>query len=596
MTTLMKSTFLATLAVAMQCGDRTAGAYAQTQVPPPPERKIFAHYMGCYPVAAGAAEYHRRADAHKVRHDGEGRMDPYGDRWRNWPLVPDGMRLSLEESADLEIRRALRAGIDGFAVDAWAGGENAKKVFEALITVAGKNDYPFELTICYDPHCPHPRTGKPSTDFEKGMLEFLETYGDHPKLARRDGKVLIFGYHSIWPSVFGVERADEVEHNEYWRSAEFRLDPANWRRYREIYDRIEQQFGEEIYWQFDVGPFFYTRHFRLPQGFDRSATLLEAAKTMADLFPAIQGNFLAHADGGSPEHDRMAAAVRERGAEWSQPMNFQYANLMGSNRIRNGTDMLRRAWADARENDSTLIQFVTWNDYTENTMLAPGYETRYAIMDLNRHFIDWWKTGEEPTSEHDKIYLIYRKYPEGATFHPFKAKHRDSGGVIEVLTLLPKPARLRLVGRDAEWDAPAGMSTRQFPITPGPVIAELVRDGNVTTRLESPEPITDRPFREQNGMTAFSTEFERHWRADFGDDVEPLLRGEYADDDGDGLPNWFEMYWFGKFLDWSTATVADPDTDFDGDGRTNLQEYLDRTDPTTPDSKDAPATQNINAD
>ncbi len=116
--------------------------------PPTREKKIYAHYMGCYPVAAAATAYHRSADAHQVRHDGKRQHDAYGDRWRNWPLVPDGMKIPLEESADLEIRRALRAGIDGFAIDAWAGGENAKQVFSALIEVAEQKDYPFEVTIC----------------------------------------------------------------------------------------------------------------------------------------------------------------------------------------------------------------------------------------------------------------------------------------------------------------------------------------------------------------------------------------------------------------------------------------------------------------
>jgi hypothetical protein len=31
----------------------------------------------------------------------------------------------------------------------------------------------------------------------------------------------------------------------------------------------------------------------------------------------------------------------------------------------------------------------------------------------------------------------------------------------------------------------------------------------------------------------------------------------------------------------STATCADPAADGDGDGKTNLQEYLDQTDPTS---------------
>ena len=111
-------------------------AAAAADGPPKREKRIYAHYMGCYPVAAAATAYHRTADTHLVRHDGQRQHDAYGDRWRNWPLVPDGMKVSLEESADLEIRRALRGGIDGFAIDAWAGGDGAKAVCDALFQVA----------------------------------------------------------------------------------------------------------------------------------------------------------------------------------------------------------------------------------------------------------------------------------------------------------------------------------------------------------------------------------------------------------------------------------------------------------------------------
>jgi hypothetical protein len=292
----------------------------------------------------------------------------------------------------------------------------------------------------------------------------------------------------------------------------------------------------------------------------------------------------------------MAAAVKAAGAEWSEPMFFQYENIgWGGNRISTGWDILRDRWKHARDNGSTLIQFVTWNDYTENTCLAPAYETRYTVLDLNAYFVQWWKTGKEPVPDHDRVYLSYRKYPKGAKLYPFQPKQGDAGGVIEVVTILPTPARMRLVDREAEWDAPAGMSHRQFPNTPGPVIAELLRNGKVVTRQESPEPITDRPYREQNGMTCYSTEFARHWKADFGD-AKPLLQGEYADDDGDGLPNWFEMYWFGKFLDYTTTTAAKPDADPDGDGRSNLQEYLDRTDPTTKDTAASPAMQSVKSE
>ena len=154
------------------------------------EKKIFAHYMGCYPVAAAATAYHRSADAHQVRHDGQRQHDAYGDRWRNWPLVPEGLKVSLEESADLDIRRALRGGIDGFAIDAWAGGDGAKAVCDALFHVAEQKDYPFEITICLD-------AGIQDNAGLAASIEYLlDKHGASPKLARRDGKPLIFGYMS----------------------------------------------------------------------------------------------------------------------------------------------------------------------------------------------------------------------------------------------------------------------------------------------------------------------------------------------------------------------------------------------------------------
>ena len=544
----------------------------------PREKKIYAHYMGCYPVGAAATAVHRMNDAHTVRHDGTGMHDPYGDRWRNWPLVPDGMNVSLEESADLDSRRALRGGIDGFAIDAWAGGDGAKAVLDALFKVAEEKDYPFEITICLDAGI------QANWGLADSIRYVVEKHGDSPKLARRDGKPLIFGYISSFVGFrHGAEVLKEKPENadipfeNLCNSRWLRTTEEGWQLMADGLLGMQKDVGRDLFFHWCMSAFFHN----VPG--TTQDDLVKAAGFMGGRFGAV-GEFL----GGGGTHDRMAAAVKAAGAEWSEPMYFQYENIgWGGNRISNGMEILRDRWQHARDNGSTLIQFVTWNDYTENTCLAPAYETRYAVLDLNAYYVEWWKTGKEPVPDHDKVYLSYRKYPKGAKLFPFQPKQGDAGGVIEVVSLLTKPARMRLVGRDAEWDAPAGMSWKQFPLTPGPVAVEVVRRNmlgvsRVDCRLESPEPVTDRPFREQNGMTCISTEFERHWRADFGDAVPPLLRGEYADDDNDGLPNWFEMYWFGKFLDWSTATGADPAADPNHDGKTNLEHYLDQTDPTAP--------------
>jgi hypothetical protein len=533
----------------------TGPATARAEPPAPAShavrpKKIYAHYMGCYPVAAAATAYHRENDAHKIRHDGKGQFDAIGDRWRNWPLVPDGLKLNLEQSADLDIRRALRAGIDGFAIDAWAGGQGAKDVFDALIKVARDKDYPFEVTICLDPGI------QSNWDLADAIRYIVQKHGDNPKLARRNGKPLIFGYLS---SFIGFRHGAAVlkQRPEYAQTdpkalpnlPALRQTEKGWQLMADGLLAMQKQAGCDLFFQFCMHAFFH----QVPNGTWKQDDLVRAAGFMGKRFGAV-GEFL----GGGPTHDRMAAAVKAAGAEWSEPMFFQYENIgWGGNRISMGFDILRDRWQHARANDSTLIQFVTWNDYTENTCLAPAYDTRYAVLDLNAHFVQWWKTGREPAPDHDRVYLSYRKYPKGAKLFPFKPKQPDAGGMLEVLTLLPRPAKIHLPGREAEYDAPAGMSWRQFELKPGLVAAEVVRDGRVDARLESPEPITDRPFREQNGMTCYSTEFLRHWKADFGG-APPLVRGEYADDDHDGLPNWFEMYWFGKFLDWTTATAADP--------------------------------------
>jgi hypothetical protein len=155
-------------------------------------KKIYAHCMACYPVAAMATACQRANDAHRIRHDGTGQFDAIGDRWRNWPLVPDGMRLTLEANADLEIRRALRGGIDGFFVDAWAGGDNARKVFDALFQVAEAKDYPFEISICIDNSCLP--GADPLQATAAAIRDVLNKHGKSPKLARRDGKPLVAGY------------------------------------------------------------------------------------------------------------------------------------------------------------------------------------------------------------------------------------------------------------------------------------------------------------------------------------------------------------------------------------------------------------------
>jgi hypothetical protein len=597
--------------VVAQVGDLRADACRMPFVvlPPkparPPERpkKVFAHYMGCYPANTGVTRNARLGAGETLHHDRGDDVSRRGGRFRNFDLVPPEPGLTAEQSADLEIRRAMRIGIDGFAVDAWAGGNDAIRSFETLIKVAAERNYPFEMTICLDSTGPG------------DVRSLLDKYGKNPKLARRDGKPLIFTYFSYGQAMGELYSAIDERIPDSERDAaviRLRATELGWHLIGQTFRKAEETIGQPVFFHYDLVYFFN----EVPKELIQPGMMTRAAAAIARHVPAL-GSFGFIGFGYGDRTEDIARAVREAGAEWSGPggTHQKESVLPGGGEVYmpKATEWLRgNIWASLIWDQATLIQLTTWNDYTENTNLAPAYNTRYTIYDLTGYFIERWRRGEPPPADHDRVYLTYAKYPKDAKSWPFKIQMR-SDRALEVLTNLTEPATVRLPGRNLQYEAPAGLHVEQFPVTPGPVIAEVVRDGKVAVRLESPEPITDRPFREDNAMVCWSTEEERHWKADFGD--KPMLRySEYGDADGDGLPNWFEMYWFTKdrgfkpevsddpdellegpkehpvtrWLDLSKQTLVDPKADPDADRRSNLQEYREGTDPTVPERSAAP--------
>jgi hypothetical protein len=576
-----------------------AGVSASAAEPKP--RKIYGHYMGCFVAGTGAIQYHaceglgvmgcpksaQDPDPFK-RNLAEFAAKSFGGTYRNFGLSPYASKLSLEQAADLEIRRAMRIGLDGFTFDVWSGDDACMKLIDAMFAICESNKFPFELAITLDSSCikddmPELR-GYTGNKWVRSVKWLLDKHGKSPNLARRDGKPLIMGYQSIWPAYeaklwprakakLGGEPAPATIKAEVGK---LQACEEGWNLIADAYDDMEKAIGQPIYWQFDMFAMFHGA-----QGVTEE-TRIRAGRILAKRFPAL-GSFM-----WEGEMNKLADTVIEAGAEWSPPMKLQYENFGWYQVASPGTDYMRSDWKSARKR-STLLQFITWNDYHENTNLSPGYNTRYTHYDLTGWFIRWWKTGEQPKPDHDQVYIYSHKYAHGTKMYPFRAQTRTDN-VIEVVSILTAPAKLRMPGRDQEWDAPAGYSFHQAPLTPGPVTVELLRDGKVLKRLEHPEPVSDRPFRQDTGKTCWSTEEESNWRKDFGDKTPMFVYSEYGDIDKDGLPNWFEMFWFGKFGDMSTAGCCpDAKADPGRTGKTLLQHYLDQTDPTKGAAPSQPA-------
>jgi hypothetical protein len=583
--TLVAATLL--IAFSMIC------AAADSKLP----RKIYGHYMGCFVAGSGAIHWHATSgletmDApHSISREKEPlkrNLGPWargniGGTYRNFALAPQDRALKIREAAELEIKRAMRIGLDGFTFDAWVGGKGGRDLLDVMFDICEEKKLPFELTITLDTSSMNSTdadlAGYEGNVWEKTIKWLLDKHGDSPNLARRDGKVMIMGYQSIWPGQYYIsQHVKRTMPNAPKAEQEAEIDrlrgnEVGWQMIVDAYREMEKNVGQPIYWEFCMHAFFHGMKKQPPK-----ETFVRAAAFLATEFPAL-GMFIW--EGPVPE---IARAVIDAGAEWSHPMKLQYENYGYMQVASPGLDWIRSDWAAARSLPSNLIQQITWNDYHESTNLSPGYNTRYAYYDLTGHFIHWWKTGEEPSSDRDKVYIFSHKHGAGSRIFPFRPRSR-ADNQIEVLTILPKPATLRMPGRktvdgESEWEAPAGMSFKRFPLTPGPVSVELVRGGKVEVHLENPDPVSERPFRQDTGKTAISTEDERLWAEDFGADEPMFVYSEYGDADGDGLPNWFEMLWYGRFGTMKTATVAEPDADPAATGKTNLQHYLDQTDPT----------------
>jgi hypothetical protein len=228
------------------------------------------------------------------------------------------------------------------------------------------------------------------------------------------------------------------------------------------------------------------------------------------------------------------------------------------------------------------------------TGFTPTSQTAYAISDLTSLFIKQWKTGKMPVPDHDRIYTFYPPYPKGSPVYPFHETAPEMSQQMEVVTFLTAPGTVITPGRgsdtrtghDMQWQAPAGLFFKKLPPTPGPVIVKIGRGGKDVLTFTAREPITDHPFRPDHTLVGACTEDEKYWAEDFPNSGT-FPPGYYADDDKDGLPNWFEMYWSGKLGDFSADTGMKPGDDLAGDGGTNLQKYLDRKNPLVADKPPA---------
>jgi hypothetical protein len=454
------------------------------------------------------------------------------------PLIAHyhGQTASLEESVAHEIRAAIEIGIDGFQFYFPArrdreGMELECRIITTFLKVAA-NDFPdFKLTIC--PSHPNDHTESENIESWAWSLNRIldETRTLDSWLKTPDGRFVIY----LWcPD--GL--ADSVTPHSIIAD-----HPERMRDVALAYEKLAEACGIQA---------AYIYHLR--DEWTGNAELLEAA---LDYFPAIWG-FIPTSD-DDDDWPRIHARCKERGRVYTQSIfndfytskfyckkeDFRMIFRLDECRERTVADYwkrylpcglsraFRRQLQRAIDWDAPLLNVVTWNDYPEGHHMAPEINRNFGFALLLKHYKKQWLARPEKNHK-EWAAVFFNKYRRAVRPDPFDFEVRPvrdeqaDEDFIEVITLLNEPSRLLINKTDCGLVA-AGLQETRIPSEPGQVCVCLKRGGDPFIEFETPEGITENPYRTDLTTYSFSSEFDTFFSRLFpGQD--PVYSTEYADE------------------------------------------------------------------
>ncbi|HEY3377304.1 MAG TPA: endo-1,3-alpha-glucanase family glycosylhydrolase [Armatimonadota bacterium] len=439
-----------------------------------------------------------------------------------------------------EIAQAYAAGVDAFVFDT-CGGLQDFPIPEKMLQAAEELGGAFKVGLCLD--------------FAAGTMErkaetvknWLERHGKSPAILRIQGRPAFISYMQY-------RKPEDVQ---------------------SFFSTLRQAAGEPIFLHLDL------------------SEVALRGKTAADWEAGVRP-YLPLADGigcffsraglarDTQAFTALAQTAHQEGKLWGMSPWVNYYTPGRSSQVENiGAENSRlwdQMWKLARETRSDYVLLTTWNDITEDTQVMPTVRHFFTYTDLLANYYGpWFRTGEEPKPTHDQVYVFYRPYrtdAEAPLITGPRTRGSSSQDQLEVRAFVTAPSTVVVDGMGRQ-DIPAGMTSVSFASKPGPVKVSLVRKGKTLLAFQAPEYITTRPWRQDFSIRGFSSEEAAHWKQWFPEGPA-IFPSEYGDYDGNGLPNWFEHYYFGRW------TGTPPNADPDSDGKTNLQEYQDGTDPSAP--------------
>lgn len=407
-----------------------------------------------------------------------------------------------------EIQMAQSMGIDGFGLDIMDTNENYHRSVEAMFRAAKQLGTGFKLLFVFD-------YGRPSLDERAADIALLlRQYAGHEAYATVDGRPLVSAYAPDgWVTEDG--KPAPAASARWWREhvtlpsraagRELCCVPATFRQIwsgggQAAVDDEIAAWGDAIdglsMWQIQLSP--------VGGGLtvlERQAKTLHAAGKAWMATVALQ--YWCGASQSVP-------SWYWRPGQASTPtcVNGTYFEHQGGQ----GLDAQWRSVLDVQRPEWVML--LTWNDYNESyivpvddlrryrngTAQAPlgWYKSMAGLDELNRYYIQWYKTGVQPTITTDTLFYAYRTHghalaPTADPRSPVKIGNGPFADSLYLTTALTAPARVVVNSGSVQvlHQAPAGIHHYAVPFHAGRQSFSLRRDDVEIAQGEG-EPIAER--------------------------------------------------------------------------------------------------------
>ena len=163
--------------------------------------------------------------------------------------------------------------------------------------------------------------------------------------------------------------------------------------------------------------------------------------------------------------------------------------------------------------------------------MAPEINHNFGFALLLRHYRNLW-LGQPEENRKEWAVTFFKKYrsevrPTSFDFEvrPVRDEQADED-FIEVVAFLHEPAHLFINATDC-GRVESGLQEMRIPSEPGQVSVHLEREGTTFINFETPEGITEHPYRTDLTTYSFSSEFITFFEKLFPGE-EPIYSTEYA--------------------------------------------------------------------